>query len=306
VQQQDQRGRFARRLQQLRMEAGEVSFAEIAARISANREARGAPPAAARVARSTVYDAFRSDRSRLDAELVADIVEALGASDEERERWRRDALGLRPVEPVPEPVEITPVLRDDRPGWRWPAAFPVPLPAGMLALLVVASIGLNFFGDSVTDSFHMTIWLDTVGTAIVALRVGPWAGAAVAAGTMLLGAVPDGPDYLWYGLVAVSAALVWGHGARRWGLLRSPLRFLLLSTIVALVCTCVSVPITVLVYGGEPQHGYEVYLQMLAEQGEQLWLALGTANLLASVTDKVLSGFLAVLALAVLEPRIAR
>lgn len=67
---------LAERLGELRLQAGNPSFAEIARLIRILREKRGVrstPPG-----RVTVYDAFRTGRSRMDIELVADIVAVLG------------------------------------------------------------------------------------------------------------------------------------------------------------------------------------------------------------------------------------
>ncbi len=68
------------RLRALRVWAGQPSFAEIVDRLRHHRARRGASPAVQRVSRTTVYDCFRSGRSRLDVDLLVDVVEALGVS----------------------------------------------------------------------------------------------------------------------------------------------------------------------------------------------------------------------------------
>lgn len=74
-------------LAEARVAAGMPSFAEIAVRVGDLRRARGMDARAARPARSTVYDALRRGRRRLDPELIGDIAEALGATDPDA--WRR-------------------------------------------------------------------------------------------------------------------------------------------------------------------------------------------------------------------------
>ncbi|TFD89904.1 hypothetical protein [Cryobacterium serini] len=86
-------------LQRLRMAVGDVSYAEIAARIARRRVVQGMSPAAARVARSSVFDAFGTGRRRINAELVAEIVRALGADDATAEVWRRRFLEARLARP---------------------------------------------------------------------------------------------------------------------------------------------------------------------------------------------------------------
>lgn len=74
-------------LRELRHAEGEPPFAEIARRISSIRQTRGLAPTAARIARSTVFDAFRTGRRVLDENLVRDITLALGASERQAQQW---------------------------------------------------------------------------------------------------------------------------------------------------------------------------------------------------------------------------
>ncbi len=79
---------LTQRLRALRVWAGQPSFAEIVDRLRHHRARRGASPAVQRVSRTTVYDCFRSGRSRLDVDLLVDVVEALGVSADEASAWR--------------------------------------------------------------------------------------------------------------------------------------------------------------------------------------------------------------------------
>lgn len=76
-------------LQRLRCAAGEISYQDIAVRIAASRQASGRAAGAARIARSTVYDAFRADRARLNPDLIGEIAEIL--TDAVAERADADA-----------------------------------------------------------------------------------------------------------------------------------------------------------------------------------------------------------------------
>ena len=82
---------FSRALTQLRLDQGAPSFAELTRRVAVLRERRGTGAAPGRV---TVYDCFRPDRRRIDADLVGDIVLALGVPAGPAEAWRRLALRL--------------------------------------------------------------------------------------------------------------------------------------------------------------------------------------------------------------------
>jgi len=84
-------GELAGALTGLRTAAGAPSFAELARRVGALRLARGSADAPGRV---TVYDCFRTDRQRVDTELIHDLVLALGATGAEASAWRTTAARL--------------------------------------------------------------------------------------------------------------------------------------------------------------------------------------------------------------------
>lgn len=66
-------------LRRLRAGADDPSYSEIVRRIAEMRARRGIPASECTPGRITVYDCFRTGRRRLDAELLADVVQALGA-----------------------------------------------------------------------------------------------------------------------------------------------------------------------------------------------------------------------------------
>ena len=288
-------------LQALRARAGDVSYGEIAARITRIRQDRGVPEAAARIARSTVYDAFRPDRRRLNAALVAEIVVALGEDETEAERWRARCIAVRtaarsaarPQGPAPEPptAPVTPP-----PGSRWPI-LPPSRPEPMLAAsLFVAALGINLFGGVIVVKFDLPIWLDMVGTAVIAVCLGPWAAVALAVLTICLGSAATSPGGVAFVLVGVVGALVWGYGVRRWGLGRTPARFLLLNIAAAFACTLTSAPITVLVYGGRTEHLLTTgLLERIHTLGADVWQAAIAANIGSSLADKLIAGYVALL-----------
>lgn len=90
---------LTRALRVLRARAGSPSFAQLVMRVEAVRAARDVPAGERRPGRVTVYDAFRTGRSRLDVELVADLVRALGGSEQAVAGWRaaHAAVSTRPV-----------------------------------------------------------------------------------------------------------------------------------------------------------------------------------------------------------------
>jgi len=262
-------------LQQLRIEAGAVSYAEIATRIARSRESRGMSAASARVARSSVFDAFRTGRTRINAGLVAEIVAALGGSEADAEQWRRRCLRAASK---PKPVDTSPALNHR---------------LVFVVILLAACVGLNLFGGNVAAKFHLFVYLDMVGTAVAAIALGPWYGALVGLTSGALGALGGVDITLSFTVVNIVGALVWGYGVHKFRGDRSLLRFFTLNVVAALACTLVATPINVLAYGGAAGHATDSITGMLSSLGEGVWLAVFLANLSTSLVDKLISGFAA-------------
>lgn len=262
-------------LHALRRAAGDPSYAEIARRITEQRTEQGLPEHASRIARSSVHDAFRLGRTRVNLPLVREIAAALGADPGAVEGWINPSL--RP-DPTPEPVAA--------PSQR------------QVALLMVGCLGLNLIGRVVVDTLHLPVYFDMVGTAVVAIVVGPWRGALVGGATNLIGVV-GALVSLPFALVNIVGALVWGYGIRRLGLGRTLPRFFALNLLVALSCSLIAVPI-LMIQGGSVDQGQDLITQTFAELTDEMWVAVGLSNLVTSTADKVITGFVALVIISAL------
>ncbi len=321
----------------LRIRAGEVSYSALATQISAARQAAGCSPAAARVARTTVFDAFREGRRRVNVDLVAEIVIALGESPESAERWRqrcirareqaelasqsghrltRSPQAARPVAaartpPVPaHPVRLQSQLNPDLSRTTRASRNDHALTVGafdhrktFVFILLVSCVGINIFGNTVTMKYGLPVFLDMIGTAIAAIALGPWYGAAVAIVTGATTSLSGAPVSMVFSIVGVAGALAWGYGFHRFGLGRTPLRFLLLNLGTGLLCTLFAAPITIFAFGGTVTHASNSLTESLLALGEGIWLAVFSANLLSSLADKLISGYLALLATRLIGPQ---
>lgn len=300
---------LAEELRGLRQAAGEPSYAEIARRIRERRLAQGLSPHRARVARTTVFDAFRSGRTRVNLTLVREIVEALDGDAGQVDAWVtrcREALQAAPAGPAgpavrtetPTPLPEEPATLD-APAAPTARTAPTAGTARSLALLA-ACVAVNLLGRVFVDFFHLPIYLDMVGTAAAAIALGPWRGAAVGGATNLLGVLTSGPASLPFAAVNIAGALVWGYGVRRFGFGRSLARFFSLNLIVALVSTVVAVPILVLLYDGSTGHAQDTIRDTFLALTHAMIVAIGVSNTLVSVGDKLISGFLALVAVSML------
>ncbi len=316
---------FVAQLAQLRIRAGSPSYAEIANRIARRREVSGDPAERARVARSTVYDAFRPGRRRLDVRLLTEILWALGLDDASVDLWVEAAqraaahphpspVAPRATAPDPVPGAAAASGRETDEGGPTPASDPVPststqapvppcLPlqraARGVALFLIACVAANLLGRVLVDTLALPLFLDMTGTAIAAIALGPWWGALVGVATNLLGALTSGVVSLPFALVNVTGALVWGYGVHRYRMGRSLPTFFSLNLITALACSLVATPI-ILLYTGVITHSSKDTADHVAQVLHAVVVGTFLGNLFLSTFDKLLAGFIA---LVVLEAR---
>ncbi|HEY0950781.1 hypothetical protein [Nocardioides sp.] len=279
-------------LHELRDGAGCPSYAALARLITDQRIADGQDVYGARIARSSVHDAFRYGRTRINVDLTKELVRALGADPALVDRWVEEATRVRRA----------PTAEAPTPGPA-PVAGPGP---GAVALLLLGCLALNLAGREFVDFFELPVYLDMVGTAIAAIALGPWRGAALGATTNLVGVLGSGWVSVPFGLVNVVGALVWGYGVRRWRLGRTLPRFFALNVLAALACSVFAVPIIVAVFGHDLRTGHDVITHLVDDSIDTFLLALGFSNALTSMADKLISGFVALVVVSALPAALRR
>jgi len=271
---------LAAELQRLRLERGAPSYAQLASRITQARLAQGFLPAAASVAKSSVYDLFRPGRKRVNPELLAETVRALGCTEDQVRQWRRRAVAARADVVRPYDTRTAAPVRGRS--------------VALAVVLCIAAVGVSLFTNFTASALHVPLYLDMVGTAFAAFAFGPWVGAAVGVATNLTGNLMNGDFTGWgFAIVQVAGAVVWGYGFRGW-FGRGPWRFLSLNVVVALVCSVVAVPVILVFFGGVSSLPGVATLAEAAQQlGASMSEALLSVNMLTSVVDKLISGCVA-------------
>jgi energy-coupling factor transport system substrate-specific component len=171
------------------------------------------------------------------------------------------------------------------------------IPLTYVVALVPVAAALNIVGGYIDTALHLPIFLDMIGTAVVAIVLGPWWGALVGALTNLISSFISGPIGLPFAVVNVAGALVWGY-AVRWGLARKNWSFFVLNVVVAVVCSMFAVPIYVFVFGGATGHFSDMMTAAFLAMGQNLIVSVFSSNILVSLADKIISGYVA---LAIIE-----
>jgi energy-coupling factor transport system substrate-specific component len=175
------------------------------------------------------------------------------------------------------------------------------IPTTYIIALIPAAVALNVVGNFINDILRLPFFLDMIGTAVVAITIGPWWGALAGALTnMVLGFISS-PISLPFAVVNVVGALVWGYGVRL-GMGKTLVRFFILSLIVAVASSMTATPIYIFVFGGATGHFSDMMTAAFVGMGRELITAVFSSNIIVSLGDKIISSFLALAIIEALPP----
>jgi energy-coupling factor transport system substrate-specific component len=179
------------------------------------------------------------------------------------------------------------------------------IPRSYIYAFIPAAVALNVVGGYINTVLRLPTFLDTIGTAVVAMTVGPWWGALAGATTNIIKGFTVGPVSIPFAASNVAAALVWGYGIR-WGMGKSFVRFLVLSLVVAVIVATVNVPIAVFIFGGATGHFSDMIAAAFMGMGQRLFVSVFSAKILVELADKIISSFVALAILGALPPSLTK
>lgn len=175
------------------------------------------------------------------------------------------------------------------------------VPTTYVVALIPAAVALNVVGSFINDALRLPLFLDMIGTAVVAITIGPWWGALAGALTNTVLGFISSPISLPFAVANVTGALVWGYGVR-WGMGRTMVRYFILSLIVAVMVSLSAVPIYIFVFGGATGHFADLMTAAFVGMGQQLFVAVFSSNIIVSLADKIIASFLALAIIEALPP----
>ena len=115
-------------------------------------------------------------------------------------------------------------------------------------VLIPVGVGINFVGGTLVSVLKLPIFLDTIGTILVALLAGPWVAALTGLITNLVLVVSD-PTLIAFAPVNVAIGLIAGFLALQGWFTTYP-KIVGSGLIIMLTGVILSAPIVVLVFGG--------------------------------------------------------
>lgn len=161
----------------------------------------------------------------------------------------------------------------------------------MTWVLIPVAIAINIVVGQIVAYLKLPVFLDSIGTVLVAIICGPWAGALTGALANTIWGLFN-PDALPWWPVAFFIGLVAGLCANA-GLFKSWWKVILSGVLIALTAAIVSTPISVYLFGGITASGSSFITAYLLQTGQGVLSAVLSTGFLVEPVDKISTAMLA-------------
>ncbi|MBC0359154.1 ECF transporter S component [Escherichia coli] len=167
-------------------------------------------------------------------------------------------------------------------------------------VLIVISIAINMIGGQLASMVKLPIFLDSIGTLISAVLLGPVIGMLTGLLTNLLWGLLTNPI-----AVAMVIGLVAGCLARA-GWFRTLPKVVVSGVIITLAVTVVAVPLRTALFGGVTGSGADLFVAWMHSMGQNLVESVAITVIGANLVDKILTAVIVWLLLRQLPIRTTR
>lgn len=159
-------------------------------------------------------------------------------------------------------------------------------------VLIPIAIGINIAVGQIVLVLKLPVFLDSIGTVMVAALCGPWAGALTGALSNIIWGVAIDPVALPWWPVAAMIGYMAGRMAQ-WGFFKSWWKVVVTGFVVALTAAIVSTPIAVYLFGGITASGSSFITAYLLQTGQGIWSAVVSTSFLTEPVDKITTAMIA-------------
>jgi energy-coupling factor transport system substrate-specific component len=162
----------------------------------------------------------------------------------------------------------------------------------MTWVLIPVAIAINVVMGEIVVQLKLPVYLDSIGTVLVGVLCGPWAGALTGALSNTIWGLAIDPNALPWWPVAFFIGFVAGWCAVG-GLFKSWWKVVVTGFLVALTAATISTPIAVYLYGGITASGSSFITAYLLQTGRGVLESVFSTNFLVEPVDKITTAMLA-------------
>lgn len=160
-------------------------------------------------------------------------------------------------------------------------------------VLIPIAVGINLIGGTLCSALKLPLFLDMIGTIVIACLSGPWVSALCGLLTNIFLALVANPVYLPYSVVSILCGLVTGYMVRA-GLFKKIWGTILIWLTCTITNTISASLITIFVYGGATGvTGSSVFTATLIAATRDIMMAVFSSSFLENLIDKGIAFFIA-------------
>lgn len=163
-----------------------------------------------------------------------------------------------------------------------------------IAIMIPIGVAINYIGGIIASSLSLPIYLDSIGTVIVAAIMGPWVGAASGALYNIVSSLINGNIMAsMFAICNIGSGLIVGYMARK-NHFKSITDVIVATVLVALWNAITGAPIAMVVYGGiDGNAGTNLMIAGLNAIGTDLANAAFLARIPVNLVDKGIASAIA-------------
>lgn len=159
------------------------------------------------------------------------------------------------------------------------------LPTRTIALIPMALV-LNIVVGQIVGSFGIPLYLDSVGTVLVAALTGPVGGLVTGALSSVVWGLFN-PVALPFAAVSAATGALAGWAVKR-GAFRNLLTAIVSGAVIGIVCGMLAAPVAAFVYGGTAGVGTGAIVSAFREMGNSLLQSVTMQSFISDPLDKAL------------------
>ena len=166
-----------------------------------------------------------------------------------------------------------------------------PIFSTRMLVLMAIGIALNMALGQLVAMLKLPVYLDSLGTMLVAVLCGPWIGGLTGLVTNLLWGLIQGPTAAFFAPVAAVIGMAAGLLARA-GLFRTPWGAAIAGATIAVALAVVAVPIRIYLFGGVTGSGADFLTAYLTRVGQDLFSSVVVTVVTSNLADKIATALL--------------
>lgn len=157
----------------------------------------------------------------------------------------------------------------------------------MAMMLIPIAIAVNIIGGQIAVLLKLPVYLDTIGTLLIAILAGPWVGALTGLLSNLINGIFD-PTFIPFAIVSIAVGLVAGYLSRV-KMFSTFWKVIISGMIIGLLAAIVSAPIVAYMFGGVTGSGSTLITGIFLAAGQSLLQSVLTSSIITDLADKIIS-----------------